>query len=283
MHPVDTVRLEGLMSATAGSAAVQIGLIDGPVDASHTGFDSRRLSALGGPIGCKRPDSVACQHGTFVAGILHARRGGRAPALCPESPLLVRAIFTEAERGGLPTCHPQELAAAITECVDAGVRLLNLSVGVLYAAPAGESALRSALDHAARHGALVVAASGNQGAIGGSALARHAAVIPVIAAGTNGRVAEMSNLGTSIGQRGLAAPGEGIESLSSSGGTRRSDGTSAAAPFVTGAAALLWSIFPRASAALIRHAMTQASMRRRTSIVPPLLDAQRAWDWLKAA
>ena len=283
MHPIDAVRLDGLMSATAGSALVRIGLIDGPVDPTHPGFDAGRLSALGGPLGCTRPDSVACQHGTFVAGILHARRGGRAPALCPESPLVVRAIFTEAERGGLPTCQPQELAAAIIECVGAGVRLLNLSVGVLHATPAGEAALCAALDHAARHGALVVAASGNQGSIGGSALARHPAVIPVIAAAADGRVAEMSNLGTSIGQRGLAAPGEGIESLSSTGGTRRFGGTSAAAPFVTGAAALLWSIFPRASAAVIRHAITRASMLRRSSIVPPLLDAQRAWDWLKAA
>jgi subtilisin family serine protease len=281
MHPVETVRLDRLMAKTAGSPAVRIGLIDGPVDTGHPGFDFGKVQALRGPLGCARPDSIACQHGTFVAGILHARRGGPAPAICPECALVVRPIFTEGERSGLPTCRPHELAAAITDCVDAGVRLLNLSVGVLHATPDGEAALVGALDHAARRGAIVVAASGNQASIGGSVLARHAAVIPVVAALGDGRLAQISNFGASIGQRGLAAPGEGIESLSSAGGTRRFGGTSAAAPFVTGAAALLWSLFPRASAVAIRDAVTRAT-QRRTSIVPPLLDAQRGWDRLLA-
>jgi subtilisin family serine protease len=283
MLSLELVKLTALMEQTAGSPAVRVGLIDGPVLASHPGFGAPRLHTLNRSAGCHHPGSVACLHGTFVAGILHARRGGTAPALCPDCALIVRPIFSEGDHGGFPTSAPEELAAAITECVNAGTRLINLSVGLLHASAVGQRAVGGALDHAARHGVLVVAASGNQGAVGGSALASHPAVIPVVAAGVDGRVIHLSNLGSSIGRRGLAAPGEDVESLAPDGGTRRFGGTSAAAPFVTGTAALLWSLYPNAPAAYIRHAVTGTATRRRTSIVPPLLNAQAAWDALQTA
>jgi subtilisin family serine protease len=284
MLSVELVRLTGLMAATAGEPAVRVGLIDGPVLAGHPGLEPTGLHALNGSIGCEQADSAACLHGTFVAGILHARRGGAAPGLCPGCALVMRPIFAEGAGGGFPTSQPEELAAAIYECVNAEARVLNLSVGLMHVTSGAERALQDALDHAARWGVLVVAASGNQGEIGGSALARHPAVIPVVAAGADGRLINVSNLGGSVGRRGLAAPGDGVESLWSGGGrTRRFSGTSAAAPFVTGAAALLWSLYPTAPAARIRHALIRATGRRRNSIVPPLLDAQAAWETLKAA
>jgi subtilisin family serine protease len=79
-------------------------------------------------------------------------------------------------------------------------------------------------------------------------------------------------------------------------------GTGVAVPFVTGAIALLWSQFPDATAAQIKLALMrqpqnfrQASMMgtgggymqlhhsRRGSVVPPLLDAESAWQILSAA
>ena len=50
-------------------------------------------------------------------------------------------------------------------------------------------------------------------------------------------------------------------------------GTSVAAPFVTGAIALLWSEFPTASAAQIRLTIAETGASRRVGVVPPLLDA----------
>jgi hypothetical protein len=53
-----------------------------------------------------------------------------------------------------------------------------------------------------------------------------------------------------------------------------------APPFVTGTVALLWSEFPRASAATVRAAVTGAHGMRRTTVVPPLLDAWAAYEVL---
>ena len=61
-----------------------------------------------------------------------------------------------------------------------------------------------------------------------------------------------SNLGSSIGSRGLSAPGGAITSLGATGKPLTlGGGTSVATPFVTGAIALLWSAFPTATAAQV--------------------------------
>ena len=99
-----------------------------------------------------------------------------------------------------------------------------------------------------RRGAIVVAAAGNQGALGGFAITRHPWVIPVTACDNRGMPISESNLGGSIGRRGLAAPGDAVTSLSAAGQVLTFGGTSVAAPFVTGAIALLWSEFRGASA-----------------------------------
>jgi subtilisin family serine protease len=270
------------MELSQGSAEIAIALIDGPVALDHpdlVGASIRQLS--GKPNGtCSLVDSVACTHGTFVAGILSARRGSVAPGICPGCTLLLRPIFAEAPNanGQMPSATPQELAEAIIDSVDAGVRVINLSSALLQRSPEGERGLEEALNHAAHRGVITVAAAGNQGTLGSSAITRHPWVIPVAACDSQGRPLSESNLGSSIGRRGLSAPGEKVTSLGTNGKPQTFGGTSAAAPFVTGAIALLWSEFPGAAAATIKLAVTQAGMPRRGTIVPPVLDAWAAYQ-----
>jgi subtilisin family serine protease len=170
-----------------------------------------------------------------------------------------------------------ELAAAIVDSVKAGARIINVSAALRHPSASGQQALEQALDFAQERGAITVAAAGNQGTVGSSTLTGHPSVIPVIAVDDRGAPLMESNLGSSIGRRGLAAPGQNIASLGADGESKTFCGTSAAAPFVTGAIALLWSEFPSAGAARIRLALTQASRRSR-SIVPPVLDAWAAYE-----
>ena len=147
----------------------------------------------------------------------------------------------------MPSATPQELAAAIVECIDAGARVINLSLALAQPSTKGEQALEEALNQAVRRGVIVVAAAGNQGTLGSSAITRHPWVIPVVACDLRGRPMNESNLGSSIGRRGLSAPGDGITSLSAEGQPLTLGGTSVAVPFVTGTIALLWSEFPAAT------------------------------------
>jgi subtilisin family serine protease len=275
------------MKRTSGRPEIRIGLIDGPVAMNHPELASENIREIPGtPAGtCARASSAACQHGTFVAGILAAKRGSVAPAICPDCTLLLRPIFSEttAGNGPMPSATPEELAMAVFDTIAAGARLLNLSAALAQPSMRGERQLEEALGHAVRRGVIVVAAAGNQATVGSSAITRHPWVIPVIACDPQGWPTPESNLSASVGRRGLAAPGEGITSLGAEGRPHAFGGSSAATPFVTGALALLWSEFPAASATTVKLAVSQAHTSRPSSVVPPLLDAWRAYQTIANA
>ena len=163
------------------------------------------------------------------------------------------------------------------DCIRAGAHLLNISAAIAQPSTKTEKAIAQALEEAARRGVIVAAAAGNQGTLGGTAIISHPWVIPVAACDAQGKPLDHSNFGSSIGRRGLCAPGDRIASLGSGGKPFTGGGTSAATPFVAGALALLWSEFPKASAAELKLAVLPG---RRVSVVPPLLDAWRAYQSL---
>ena len=281
--PLDLIKIRPLMDRTIGRSEVKIGLVDGPVLLQHPDLARKQLLEIRGSEGaCQSARSSACQHGTFVAGVLAATRGSPAPAICPGCTLLIRPIFPEAMSGRdqAPSATPDALAAAIVDCIEDGARVINLSLGLAMASGKEERALGQALDHAVKRGVIVIAASGNQGALGSSIITRHPWVIPVVAFDLTGRPTDESNLGGSIGRRGFGAPGDGVTSLGTEGAPVTLGGTSVATPFVTGAIALLWSEFPSASATQIKLALDRASRTGRASVIPPLLDAAAAYQIL---
>lgn len=269
----DAVNLRELMQASAGSVRVPIGLVDGPVaqlpelaSVRWVGTRPRPDSASAGP---------AWRHGTAVAGILHAQRGSPAVGVCPQSPLLVRPIFTDVSaqqaRSGVAV---EDAGRAIVDCVEAGARIVNLSVAPARLSPGAEHVLEDALAYATRWGVLVLAAAGNHGTVASSALTRHTSVLPVVACDNAGRPTRRSNLGPSLGRRGLRAPGEALATLDPNGEPIGFSGTSAATPVVTGAAALLWSLAPRATLGQLKTVLL--GPERRSSVTPPLLNAGEA-------
>ncbi|WP_234328110.1 S8 family peptidase [Streptomyces sp. NRRL S-37] len=282
MDPRDLVRLTPLMARTSGRPSVAVGLIDGRVDPHHPAFAGRPVRELrpaAGAGACHRAD-VCCAHGTAVAGTI-AGAGG----VCPGCTLVSRPLFTDRPADGGPaTClsgvRTGELAEAIVETVDAGVLVLNLSMAQPAPSGARDPALEAALDHAADRGVILVVAAGNQGRPGSSALTGHPWVIPVTAYDRAGRPMPQSNLGVSIGRRGVGAPGDRVPAPGPGDRPFVLNGTSAAAPFVTGAVALLCSAFPEATPAAVRYAVTHGPGRRH-SVVPPLLDAWAAYTALR--
>jgi subtilisin family serine protease len=286
MGPLDLVNLTPLMARTSGRTDIKIGLIDGPVALDHPDLTTHNIYQVPGNQSgaCSTASSLACMHGTFVAGMLMAKRGSAAPAICPGCTLLVRPIFAETSRanGDMPSAKPEELATAIVETIAAGARIINLSAAVSQPSAIGERELEEALNYAARNNVLVVVAAGNQGTVGSSVLTRHPWSIPVAACDSQGRMMPTSNFGSSIGRNGLTAPGANITSLDASGRPRTFAGTSASAPFVTGTIALLWSQHPSASSVNVKMAALSPTPNLRKSITPPLLNAWAAYKSLGA-
>jgi hypothetical protein len=281
LHHLDLVKLSQLMDRTGGSRDLRVAVIDGPVALDHPAFAGQRVFEVdsGSKAACQSQTNIACFHGTAVVGVMAAKRGFGTPAICPDCTFLLRPIFVEESDDGdvMPAASPDDLAAAITASVSAGANVINLSASLGRQSSRGDRQIESALDHAAQRAILVVAAAGNHGTVGSSAITRHPWVIPVVGCDLYGRPMADSNLGSSIGRRGLTAPGEGVGTIGSDGKPGTFHGSSAGAPFVTGTIALLWSEFPDATAGRIKSAVTSAGARGRITIAPPLLDAWGAY------
>ncbi|HEV2712009.1 MAG TPA: S8 family serine peptidase [Gaiellaceae bacterium] len=157
-------------------------------------------------------------------------------------------------------------AAAIVYAVNRGARVINLSIGGTETS----AVERKALEYAAEHGVLVVAAAGNEFEEGNPVEFPAALLQPVGSEGRGGwglsvgattkagRRASFSNTGSWIS---LAAPGENVFGAISSYTKARkwpryvlpgsskglygyASGTSFSAPQVAGAAALVWAANP---------------------------------------
>lgn len=279
---INLINLQHLMNRTGGSPNIVIGLIDGPLVINHPDLNKENIYEIPGALAgtCSKADSIACGHGTFIAGILKANRESYAPAICPDCTLFIRPIFSEhaITNTSMPSATPGELATAIINCINAGARLINLSLALAAPTSKCERELEDALNYAANRGVIIVAAAGNQGTVGSTAITRHPWVIPVIACNNNGSPMRLSNLGNAIGRRGLSAPGENITSLGCNNNPITFSGTSAAAPFVTGIIALLWSEFPNVPASIIKQSVCMVTNRR--SITPPLINVTTALQYL---
>jgi subtilisin family serine protease len=174
-------------------------------------------------------------HGTHVAGVLGARGGngiGLAGVAWRVRLMAVRVL--DADNAG----STETVARGIDYAVAGGARVVNVSVN----SDVDDPALDAALSRAERAGVLVVASAGNLGRDLGRVpsfpvCSPHANVLGV------GTAASFANFGG--GCVDVQAPGVGVVGTRLGGGYERRDGTSAAAPQVAGAAAVLLARNPR--------------------------------------
>jgi subtilisin family serine protease len=137
------------------------------------------------------------------------------------------------------------VAAGIIDAVDAGAKVLNLSLG--GPGDACPLIVEKALSYAHDHGALVVVSAGNDGAKGNPVdyPAGCSGAFAVGATDTRDRKAGFSEYGPQVD---ITAPGVGILTTTWQEGGKHGyafeSGTSLSAPIVTGAAALLLSKHP---------------------------------------
>jgi subtilisin family serine protease len=193
------------MNLSRGSPEIVIGIIDGPIDFNHPGLQEAKIrtlrhSQLGA---CKSASSIACMHGTFIAGILCAKRGVDAPTICPCCEVILHPVFMDEVANNnkiFPTSTPEELSAAIVEVIDTGAKVINLSIGLSSSSLITYHKLQQAYDYAVQKGVIIVVAAGNQGYIGNISLTKHQWLIPVVACNENSRPHPMSSFGSSIGK-----------------------------------------------------------------------------------
>jgi subtilisin family serine protease len=227
------------------------------------GDDSTNLNERGyGNADVVGPDAM---HGTHVAGIIGAVRnnGMGLNGIAGNVKLMIlRAVPDGDERD-------KDIANAIRYAADNGAQVINMSFGKAYSPQ--KTAVDEAVRYAESKGVLLVHAAGNEGAnldqspsyptrtflSGGTA--RNWIEVGASGPGTQTLAADFSNYSrTGVD---VFAPGVSIWSTVPHNEYERLQGTSMAAPVVTGVAALLLSYFPNLTAADVKDILIQSATR----------------------
>ncbi|MEA2141692.1 MAG: hypothetical protein QOI64_122 [Solirubrobacteraceae bacterium] len=196
-------------------------------------------------------------HGTHVAGIVAAQAGNDTggSGIAPGAKIMSVKVL-DANRAG----DSSQLAKGIRYAIDQGARILNVSIN-----GDGTSAdLDTALKYASEKGATVVASAGNQGrdidiTPSYPASSAEPGVLTVTATQEAGSLLSIANRG--LRSVDLAAPGGNILSTARGSGYELREGTSMAAPFVSGSLALLAAARPDLSQSALRAALVQSAPR----------------------
>jgi serine protease len=200
-------------------------------------------------------DIDASGHGSHVAGIIAAvaNNGIGGSGVAPQAKILPIKVLDQAGQG-----DARDVAAGVRYAVDNGAKVINLSLG----GATESTSLTQAIQYATDKGALVVAAAGNGGA---TDRPKWPASLDLTLAVT---AVDQGNAVTTFDQRGdyidIAAPGAGILSTAK-GDYVALSGTSMAAAFIAGAAALLFAAESRISNAQVRDIL----LRTATDIGDP--------------
>lgn len=269
------IRAEAAWDIANGSGAV-IAMIDNGVT-SHSdlnanilpGYDftSNNRGGNGTNPGIINETCSVVWHGTHVAGIMAAQTNNHIgiAGVAPAAKVVPVRVLNACARG-----YTSDIADGITWAAGGSVpgvpnnanpaKVINVSLGGLGSC---ETAFQNAIDYATAQGAVVVAAAGNN-AVSATNFepANCRNVVNVGATNRPGWRWVDSNYGAAVD---LAAPGDSIWSTYNNGtaapgteGYGYMDGTSMAAPMVSGVIALAQSVAPKAlSPAEMRTLLTQ--------------------------
>ncbi len=237
----DAFALTGVLDAQAlaGGAGVVVAIVDTGLLAGHPDLAGRTLPGYDfvdgdadpadGPNGLDDDGDMAFDegvgHGTLVAGLVASMAPGA-------SILPVRVLDSDA-RG-----TSENVARGIVWAVDAGAKVVNLSLGIRQAS----AVIQDAVNYAKGRDVLVVAAAGNANLVDAVAFPASLSDVLTVAAVDNGGVrAPFSNV---AGRVDLVAPGVGLTAPWQAGGYGTASGTSFATPFAAAGAALVLSRNP---------------------------------------
>jgi hypothetical protein len=209
---------------------VTIAVLDSGVMPDST-FGQGRVRSLDIGLGTIAGNGTEDGHGTAVAA-LAAGAAADAPGVAPGANILsIRVTGTD----GMSDIFT--LSQAIVAAVDAGARIVNISLGGY----ATTGMLNQAIAYANAQGAVIVASAGNDQAAQLTWPAADPRVISVGAIDAAGQQVYFSNSGP---QLQLTAPGYGVQTAWLDGQRVIFDGTSASAPIVAGAIAAMMSQNP---------------------------------------
>ncbi len=241
-----TIGVAGLTPPPPGRPVT---IVDSGIDVSHPDYLGRANTET---LNAQEPAPIGGEHGTAVGSIIAAPVNGVGlVGIYPEAVLR----SWDAALGGGTMLETGQIVQGILAAANAGPGVINLS---LFGE--NEVVVQQAINQAVRKGSLIVAASGNEGGAG-SPLGYPASynhVLTVAATDRQNRVTAFSSRSPFVD---LAAPGVGIPIATTvDNGWHVGDGTSYAAPLVSGASAWVWTARPELDATQLFEVMRRSAV-----------------------
>ncbi|WP_395091223.1 S8 family serine peptidase [Armatimonas sp.] len=228
------------------TSAVIVAVLDTGVQASHPTLSGHLVAGYNAITPSATPEEVADGvqnqvqgHGTMVSGVI--------AQLAPEAKILpVRVLNAD----GTGTVF--NVVRGLRWAVSHGASVVNLSFGT----PTASRTLQSAIQDARKAGVVIVASAGNAGKEQRDYPAGFSEAIAVAAVDSTDTKASFSNYGSHIT---LSAPGTSIRSTYLNSSFATWSGTSFAAPFVAGAAALIRASNPSLDSDKVADALRKSA------------------------
>ncbi|MFB9463184.1 type VII secretion-associated serine protease mycosin [Streptomyces cinereospinus] len=257
---LEAMRTEQAWQTTEG-AGITVAVLDTGVDGDHPDLAGNVLPAkdmIG--FGAGRGDRAWARHGTAMAGIIagHGHGAGNADGvlgIAPQARILpVRVILEDGDpaRAEARRTRGNALADGIRWAADQGADVINLSLGDDSASAHPEPAEDEAVQYALKKGSVVVASAGNGGEKGDH-ISYPAAYPGVIAATAVDRYGTRASFSTRRWYATVSAPGVDVVIADPDRKYYEGWGTSAAAAFVSGAAALVRAAHPGLTPAQVKR------------------------------
>jgi len=252
--------------AGATGAGISVAVIDTGLNVDHIDLkdhvDPASKDMLGGrDSGVNGPD----MHGTNIAGIIAAAKNSNGMHGVAFEALIMalRIDFGDScSEDGDCIFFTSDIVRSIDYAVANGARVINLSLGGDGASTDLIAALAAAVDA----GVFVVISAGNEEmsdpnptALAALASGVAGGMLIVGAIDDNGTLASFSNQAGSAQNFYVVAPGVNVRTTNFKNATTVVSGTSFSAPHVSGAAALLFSLFPNLVGTDIFDILTQTA------------------------
>ncbi len=287
---LEAAHIKQAWQISKGNANVTVAVVDDGLDLNHEMF-SGRITKPYNVFRCDDHLSSGIGHGTHVAGLAagnttHVSQG--AAGVAPNCKIMPVQVFDNGQ------CTISGVIRGIMYAIRNNADVVNVSIGTAYPVQLGdivpieeqkevarsyfkpaEDVWKWVFEQAGKKNTIIVFAAGNSNLLAAmQPQLRSKSTINVGAIGKNNTRTEWSNFGSTVY---VSAPGEGIYSSMPGNRYQAQDGTSMAAPIVTGVVALMKSVNKNVTVSQALSALTSTGVSiRNGKETGPAIQADKA-------